>query len=78
MNRIRRRVSAAVNPVSTAAARWWCRSALRHMLNGYGPTAGSGAVHPPWAPIIRHESQGGGFAPRAGQRAEQMKAGECS
>jgi len=36
MNQVRRRVSAAVNPVSTAATRWWCHSALRHMLTGYG------------------------------------------
>ena len=34
-----RRVRAAVNPVSTAASRWWRHSALRHMLTGYGPTA---------------------------------------
>jgi hypothetical protein len=39
VNRIGRRVCAAVNPVSTAAIRWWCHSALRHMLTGYGPTA---------------------------------------
>jgi hypothetical protein len=40
MNRIWRRVSAAINPVSTAATRWWCLSATRHMLTGHGPTAG--------------------------------------
>ena len=34
-----RRVRAAVNPVSTAATRWWCHSSLRHLLTGYGPTA---------------------------------------
>lgn len=39
MNQIRRRVCTAFNPVSTAATRWWCHSALRHMLTGYGPTA---------------------------------------
>jgi hypothetical protein len=39
MSRIGRRVRAAVNPVSTAATRWWCYSALRHMLTGYGPAA---------------------------------------
>jgi hypothetical protein len=39
MNRIWRRVSAAVNPVSTAATRWWCLSAARRMLIGHGPTA---------------------------------------
>jgi len=39
MNRIWRQVCAAINPVSTAAARWWCHSALRYVLTGYGPTA---------------------------------------
>lgn len=39
MTGIRRRVNAAVNPVSTAFTRWWCHSALRHMLTGHGPTA---------------------------------------
>ena len=39
MSQIGRRVRAAVNPVSTAATRWWCYSAMRHMLTGYGPTA---------------------------------------
>lgn len=39
MPNIGRRVRAAVNPVSTAATGWWCRSGLRHMLTGYGPTA---------------------------------------
>jgi hypothetical protein len=39
MNRIRRDVSAVVNPVSTAVTRWWCSSAIRRMLTGHGPTA---------------------------------------
>ena len=39
MSQIGRRVRAAVNPASTAATRWWCHSAIRHMLTGYGPTA---------------------------------------
>jgi hypothetical protein len=39
MSRIGRRVRAAVNPASTAVTGWWCHSALRHMLTGYGPTA---------------------------------------
>jgi hypothetical protein len=39
MSRIGRRVRAAVNPMSTAATRWWCHSAVRHMLTGHGPTA---------------------------------------
>ena len=38
MNRIGRRVCAAVNPVSTAVTGWWCHSAIRHLLTGYGPT----------------------------------------
>jgi hypothetical protein len=39
MNGIGRRVRAAVNPVSTAVTSWWCHSAARHMLTGYGPSA---------------------------------------
>jgi hypothetical protein len=39
MFRTGRRIRAAVNPVSTAATRWWCHSALRQMLTGYGLTA---------------------------------------
>jgi hypothetical protein len=66
MNQIRRRASAAANPVSTAATRWWCHSALRHMLTGYGPTARQGR-------LIRHQTQGGRFESSAGQRAERMK-----
>jgi hypothetical protein len=37
MNGIERRLRAAVNPASTAVTRWWCHSALRHMLTGHGP-----------------------------------------
>jgi hypothetical protein len=65
MNQIRRRASAAVNPVSTAATRWWCHSALRHMLTGYGPTARH--RH------LRRQTQGGRFESSAEQRAERMK-----
>ncbi len=39
MSQVGRRVRAAVNPVSTAATRWWCQSAVRRALTGYGPTA---------------------------------------
>jgi hypothetical protein len=39
MSGVGRRVRAAVNPVSTAATRWWCHSAIRHMLTGYGAAA---------------------------------------
>ena len=63
MNRIGRRVSAAVKPVSTAATRWWCHSAMRHMLTGYGPAARQRR-------LIRHGTRGAGFMPSA----EQMKA----
>jgi hypothetical protein len=37
MSPIERRLRAAVNPLSTAATRWWCHSAMRHLLTGYGP-----------------------------------------
>ena len=64
MSRIGRRVRAAVNPVSTAATGWWCHSALRHMLTGYGPTARQRR-------FIRHGMiQGADSRPPA----EQMKA----
>ena len=62
MNRIGRRISAAVNPVSTAATRWWCHSAIRHMLTGHGPTAKQRR-------LIRRRTRGAGFTPSA----EQMK-----
>jgi len=63
MNRIWRQVCAAINPVSTAAARWWCHSALHHMLTGYGPTAQQQRV-------IRHGTGGVGSV----ASVEQMKA----
>jgi hypothetical protein len=28
-----------VNPVSTGVTRWWCHSASRRLLTGYGTTA---------------------------------------
>jgi hypothetical protein len=64
MSRIGRRVRAAVNPVSTAATGWWCHSALRHMLTGYGPTARQRR-------FIRHGLTQGVDSRRP---AEQMKA----
>ena len=64
MSRIGRRVRAEVNPVSTAATRWWCHSALRHMLTGYGPTARHRQF------ISRGTTQGAGRSPSA----EQVKA----
>jgi hypothetical protein len=64
MSRIGRRVRAAANPVSTAATGWWCHSALRHMLTGYGPAVRQ------WR-FIRHGMiQGTGRTPSG----EQMKA----
>ena len=74
MNRIRRRVSAAVNPVSTAVTRWWCHSALRHMLTGHGPTARQRRLIRHGTPGIRHGTPDTGFTPSAEQMAEQMKA----
>jgi hypothetical protein len=74
MNRIRRRVSAAVNPVSSAATRWWCHSALRRTLTGYGPTARQRRFRRHGPPVIRPETQGGGFTPTPEQRAERMRA----
>ena len=64
MSRIGRRVRAAVNPVSTAATGWWCHSAVRHMLTGYGPAARPRR-------LIRH-----GMIPGAARTpsGEQMKA----
>lgn len=63
MNRIGRHVRAVINPVSTAATRWWCHSALCHMLTGYGLTAQQRRV-------IRRGTGGVGFVPSV----EQMKA----
>jgi hypothetical protein len=64
MSNFGRRVRAAVNPVSTAATGWWCRSALRHALTGHGPTARQRR-------LIRHGAvHGVGHVPSA----EQMKA----
>ncbi len=74
MNRHRRPVSAAVNPVSTAATRWWCRSALGHLLTGYGPTARQRRCINRATPVIRPWEPGAGFTPSAEQMAEQMKA----
>jgi len=64
VNRIGRRIRAAVNPVSTAATGWWCHSALRHMLTGHGPTARQRRL------IRRERMHGAGHVPSA----EQMKA----
>lgn len=67
MSQIRRRVRAAVNPVSTAATGWWCRSAMRRMLTGHGPTARQ-RQH-----IRAQRRRAGAIAPSA-ERAKLMKA----
>jgi hypothetical protein len=63
MNQAGRRVRAAINPLSTAATRWWCHSALRHMLTGYGPTARQ-----------RRRTRVGGFTASAGQMKARADA----
>jgi hypothetical protein len=74
MNRLRRRVTAAVNPASTAATRWWCHSALRHLLTGYGPTARQRQFISRGTPVTRPRAPGAGFTLSAEQLAGQMKA----
>jgi hypothetical protein len=74
MKRLRRRVSTAVNPWSTAASRWWCHSALRHLLTGYGPTARQRRIMSHGAPAIRPRASGTGSTPSAEQKADQMRA----
>jgi hypothetical protein len=64
MSRPGRRIRAAINPVSTAATRWWCYSALRHMLTGYGPAARQRR-------LVRRGMIHGAFGTRS---AGQMKA----
>jgi hypothetical protein len=36
MKPVERRVRAVINPMSTAFTRWWCHSAARFGLTGYG------------------------------------------
>jgi hypothetical protein len=68
MSRIGRRVRAAVNPVSTAATGWWCHSAVRHMLTGYGPTPRQRRL------IRRGVIQGVGRTPSAAQMRARAAA----
>jgi hypothetical protein len=79
MNRIGRRVCAAVNPVSTAVTGWWCHSAIRHQLTGYGPTGYGPTGYGPtgYGPTARQRRlirrgviRGNSITPSA----EQMKA----
>jgi hypothetical protein len=64
MNQVERRLRAAVNPLSTGLNRWWCHSAVRHLLTGYGPTRRQRAV------MHGRMTQGTVHAPSA----EQMRA----
>lgn len=68
MSKIGRRVRVVVNPVSTAATGWWCHSALRHMLTGYGPTARQRRL------IRRGDIHGTGRLPSAEQMKERAAA----
>jgi hypothetical protein len=68
VNRVERRLRAAVNPVSTAVTRWWCHSALRHMLTGHGPTTSQRRL--PRRDMIR----GSGSTPSAEQMATRREA----
>lgn len=62
-----RRVCDAVNPVSTSFTSWWCHSALRHVLTGYGPT-------PRQRRLMRRGTLGTGSAPSAEQMEARRKA----
>ena len=53
MNRIRRSLNAAVNPMSTAATRWWCHSTLRHTLTGHRPPPSRGRLIRSGPPGVR-------------------------
>jgi hypothetical protein len=68
MSRIGRRVRAAVNPMSTAVTRWWCHSAVRHLLTGHGPSATQRR-------LIRHGLiENDGRTPSAGQMRARAAA----
>jgi hypothetical protein len=68
MSQIGRRVRAAVNPLSTTATRWWCHSAVRHRLTGYGQPVTQ------WR-LIRHGVMGDADrAPSAGQMRARAAA----
>ncbi len=67
MDRIWRRICAAVNPVSTAATGWWCHSAARRMLTGHGPAARQ-------RQSVRPRAPGAGFTPSAEQMAARAAA----
>jgi hypothetical protein len=68
MSQFGRRVRTAVNPVSTAATRWWCHSSLRHRLTGDGPTVGQ------WRLIRRGLAPGGPAADSPAERGNSAGA----
>jgi hypothetical protein len=74
MNRIRRSLNAAVNPMSTAATRWWCHSALRHALTGHGPTASQRRLIRPGPPGVRPGPPGVRATPSAAQMEARKRA----
>jgi aminoglycoside 6'-N-acetyltransferase I len=52
MNTVERRVRAMINPWSTALTRWWCHSAARFALTGYGAPRGRGHDVPRPTPAV--------------------------
>ena len=74
MTNIRRRVNAAVNPLSTAFTRWWCHSALRHLLTGHGPTARQRRLIRRATPVTSQETPATNFPPSAPQMDARRKA----
>jgi len=48
MHEAERRLRAMINPWSSAFTRWWCHSAARHLLTGYG----QGSTR-----VLRHERE---------------------
>ena len=73
MNRLRRRINAAVNPASTAATRWWCHSALRRILTGYGRAPRRRLTPGDRTPVMPAGAPGNG-TPSPEQMTEHMKA----
>ena len=67
MSKIGRRVRAAVNPLSTAATRWWCQSGMRRAATGHGPTANQRS-------LIREMRRGAGPTPDPEQMKERAAA----
>lgn len=51
MKTVERRVRALVNPWSSALTRWWCHSAVRFAVTGYGPRAGRCRRHDVVRPV---------------------------